>query len=148
MTRVFIDASVFFAACYSKTGSSRELFHRATREEITIVVSSHVLMEVERNLHLKAPAAIPAFQELVDLLPTEVVGRPSLEEVQRAAVYTELKDAPIVAAAIKSGVCYLATWDRKHLVDDPAVASGSGLRIITPDELLGLLGRDEREQTT
>ena len=140
MTRVFIDASVFFAACYSKTGSSRELFRRAIREEITIIVSSHVLMEVERNLHQKAPAAIAAFQELVDLVLTEVVDRPSLEEIQRAAVYTELKDAPIVTASIKARAGYLATWDRKRLVDDPAVASGSGLHIVTPDELLAFLG--------
>ena len=145
MIRVFIDASVFFAACYSQTGSSRELFRKAIREEIRVVVSSHVLMEVERNLAQKAPAAIPAFRELVDLVPAEVVERPSLEQIQQAAAYTELKDAPIVAAAIKAGVGYLVTWDRRHLIDDPNVASGSGLLILTPDELLAQVRRENRK---
>ena len=145
MTKVFVDASVFFAACYSRTGSSRELFLRAIGEEITIVVSSHVLIEVERNLAQKAPAAIAAFRELVDLVPAEVVERPSLEQIQQAAAYTELKDAPIVAAAIKAGVGYLVTWDRRHLIDDPNVASGSGLLILTPDDLLAQVRRENRK---
>jgi predicted nucleic acid-binding protein len=137
--RVFLDASVLFAACYSSTGSSRDLLLRAIEGEIQLILSEHVLMEVERNLAQKAPEALSVFQTLVDLVAPEVVGNPSLEELQRAAAYTELKDAPIVAAATKAGADYLTTWDRRHLIDDPMVAEQSGLRITTPDELIDII---------
>lgn len=53
-----------------------------------------------------------------------------------AAQYTELKDAPVVAAAINSGVAYLVTFDRKHLIHPKEVAENSGLIILTPGGML------------
>jgi len=61
------------------------------------------------------------------------------EEVTDAASYTELKDAPIVAAARKAHVDYLLTFDRKHLLNPPEVAAQSGLTIVLPEELLKIL---------
>jgi len=136
MTRVFLDASVLFAASYSKTGSSRALFREAIRGKIKIVVSPHVLMEAERNLAQKAPGALPALYELSDLVAAQVVEKPSMEELMHATTYIELKDAPIVAAAVKAEVDYLVTWDRRHFIDDPKVAEKSGLTIVTPDKLM------------
>ena len=56
-----------------------------------------------------------------------------------AARYTELKDAPIVAAARRTHVDYLVSLDRRHLVDVPEVALRSGLKIILPGALLAHL---------
>jgi predicted nucleic acid-binding protein len=71
MIRVFVDASVLYAACYSETGSARELLLESVRGRLTLVVSSHVLEEVERNLALKAPQALPAFAALMTLVDPE-----------------------------------------------------------------------------
>jgi len=142
MIRVFFDASVLFSATYSQTGSSRDLIRGAIRGKIQIVVSRHVLKEVTDNLTLKAPGALPAFQQLMDLVLPEVVENPTLEELKRAADYIHPKDAPIVAAAVKAKVDYLVTWDRKHLVDVPKVAERSGLSVMTPGELMGILVGD------
>lgn len=139
MCRIFVDASVLFAACYSKVGASRALFQMAARGEVALVISEHVLMEVEKNLRQKAPAAWPTFRELLNLVAAEVVVKPSLQEVKSAAAYTALKDAPIVAAALNAEVDYLVTWDRKHFVNDPKVAQESGLAIVTPDRLVAIL---------
>jgi predicted nucleic acid-binding protein len=134
--RAFLDASVLFAASYSTSGSSRDLLRAAIRGEVKIVLSPHVLQETEGSLIRKAPQVVPALHELLALVAPEEVARPSLEEVEHAAAYTNLADAPVVAAAAKAAVDYLVTWDRKHFLDDPEVARRSGLVILTPDELM------------
>jgi putative PIN family toxin of toxin-antitoxin system len=141
-TRVFLDASVLFSAAYSAKGASREILRRAFRHEIAIVVSRHVLQEAQRNLESKAPQALGAFEELMSLLSAEIEADPSLSELQAAASYINLKDAPIIAAAVHAKVDYLVTLDRKHFISNPAVQQRSGLSIVTPDQLLAIL-RDE-----
>lgn len=135
MSRAFVDASVLYAACYSKTGSARELLLASVRGLLVLVVSPHVLKEVERNLAHKAPHALSSFRALIQLVDPEITEMPTPDELEQAAAYTALKDAPIVAAAIKARVDYLVTWDRKHLIDPPEVAKDSGLNIVTPGEL-------------
>jgi putative PIN family toxin of toxin-antitoxin system len=140
MIRVFVDANVLFAASYSSHGSSRDLILAAIEDKVQIVVSKYVLTEAERNLARKAPRAIPAFTELTELLSVEVVDKPNLEDVLQAAEYTALKDAPVVAAALSAQVDYMVTWDRKHLIEDIRVADRSGLKIVTPDRIIELIG--------
>jgi hypothetical protein len=45
-------------------------------------------------------------------------------------------DVPILLAAMKAKVDYLATHDRKHFLDDPKVAERSGLKIGAPGNVL------------
>ena len=135
MIRAFVDASVLFAASYSPTGASRELLRLAFHGEVELVTSDDVLEEARRNLAAKLPDTLDLFQQIVELIPFEIV-TPTPEEVQEAATYTEHKDAPIVAAAIKAQVDYLTSLDKRHLVGVPEVAQGSGLKIVLPQELL------------
>ena len=139
MIRVFFDASVLFAASYSKTGSSRDLLLEAIRGHVRAVVTQHVLREAEESLARKAPEALPAWHELLELIGPEIGELPSLQELRQAATYIHPKDAPVVAGAIKAGVDYLVTWDRKHFTDDVRVARESGLEIVTPDQVMTLL---------
>jgi predicted nucleic acid-binding protein len=136
MIRVFFDASVLFAASYSKTGSARDLLREAVRGNVQVVVTQHVLREAEASLARKAPEALPALHELLELVGPEVGELPTLQELREAATYINLKDAPIVAGAVKARVDYLVTWDRKHFIDDERVARESGLKIVTPDEVM------------
>jgi hypothetical protein len=61
------------------------------------VVSNLVLEETERNLAIKVPEALPASQRFLTVVPYERV-RPTKQQVLKAAQYTVLKDADIVAA--------------------------------------------------
>ena len=139
MTRVFLDASVLFSAAYSARGASREILRRSLRHEIDIVVSRHVVEEARRNLGHKAPQALDAFEELISLLSTEMEADPSPSELQAAARYINLKDAPIIAAAVNADVDYLVTLDQKHFIADPTVGQRCGLNIVTPDQLVAIL---------
>ena len=145
MIGVFLDASVLFAACYSEAGSSRDLLREAIRGNVEIVLSEHVLEEARRNLARKAPGALSAFHELLTAIKPQMARKPTLGELRRTAAYIHIKDAPVVAAAVKAKVDCLVTWDRKHFIDDPRVAEKSGLTIITPDQLVATIqGRESR----
>jgi predicted nucleic acid-binding protein len=67
------------------------------------------------------------------------VVRPTKREVLLAATYTEVKDAPIVAAAKKAQVDYLVSLDRRHLVGREVVQNQSELMIVLPETLVSYL---------
>lgn len=137
MIRLFLDASVLFAAAYSSTGASRELMRLALRGDVILSASRFVLEETVRNLSAKALPEISAtFQQLIATLDLEVIPDPAKEDVLAAAAYTALKDAPVVAAAINAQADYLVTLDRKHLIEPVEVAAGSGLSIVLPADAL------------
>ena len=138
MIRAFIDSSVFFSACLSPSGASRALFGLGPQNQLELVVSTLVQQETQRNLAKKAPAAVPHFQRLVIALPFLVVD-PGHAEVIAAAAYTQLKDAPIIAAARLARVDYLCSLDRRHLVDVPEVSRRSGIAIVLPETLLAVI---------
>lgn len=142
MNRVFVDASVFYSACLSATGASREILIRGVSQELVLVISDVVREETERNLADDHPEVLHALAAFWDLVPFEIVD-PSFEEVEAAASYTKLKDAPIVAAAKAAGVDYLVSLDRKDLVDNAKVAQHSELMIVLPGRLLEILRESE-----
>jgi len=142
MITVFVDASVFYSACLSGTGASREIFTMCLRGEIALVVSDLVQEETRRNLGQDNPEALPALELFWDTVPFDVVN-PTKRQVRAAVAYTALKDAPIVAAAMRAEVDYLVSFDRKHLVGRPEIEQHSGLRILLPGELL----REFRQRT-
>lgn len=94
------------------------------------------MTETRRNLDRKAPELVPLLEELLLQIPFELVPDPTKEEVWAAEEYTNPKDAIIIAAAIKARPEYLATLDRKHLIDPPEVAKRSGLAVHTPGEVV------------
>jgi predicted nucleic acid-binding protein len=143
MIKVFLDASVLFAAAYSAKGAARDLILLAVNEKLLPVVSQQVLEEVQRNLSYNYPEKTAILDILLEQLPLEVAANPTKSEVLGAAEYVALKDAPIIAAAINAQVDYLATYDRKHLLNPKIVTEKSGLSIVTPDMIIRLFAADE-----
>ena len=134
MTNVFVDSSVLFSACYSSTGASREIIRQGILGKIKLVISRHIIEEVERNLEIDAPDVMPIFEEFLSTVSFKVV-HPTKNEVKKASEYVDLKDAPILAAARKAKVDYLVSLDTKHLVK-PEVAKRADLNIVLPGEFL------------
>ena len=133
MISVFLDASVLFAAVYSRTGFAHDLLRLILRGKVKAIVSDDVLEEVERNLSRKAPETLAIFKRFMSLAAPEIITNLTKEEVWAVEAYVAQKDAPIVAAAIRAQADYLVTYDRKHLLEPPEVAEKSGLQIVTPD---------------
>jgi predicted nucleic acid-binding protein len=134
--RVFIDASVLFAASFSATGSARDLILVATRGDLELIASSFVLEETRRNLSSKAPRALPAFHAFQAAEVIRIVD-PDATQVRRAAEVVVLKDAPVVAGAIEAKASYLASYDRKHLLGQAAaIKANFDITVDTPDSIL------------
>lgn len=113
LLRALIDSSALMAAVLSETGAAYDLLEAGREGRIALFASLYVLREVERNLNRKAPRGLPAFRSrrgqlsLVD---------PPVDLVVTVARHVELKDAPVVAAALEARADYLVTYDRRHLL--------------------------------
>lgn len=141
-----MDSSALFAAILSSTGGARELIRLAIREEIKLVISEDVITETNRNIGRKAPKLLNNLKMFQRIISFEIVPSPTKEEVRIAEAYVAQKDAFIIAAAIGADVDYVATFDRKHLIDPPEVSRESRLNIDTPGNILGLL-RDSTDDS-
>lgn len=138
MIRLFLDASVLFSAALSETGGSRELLRLGFAGEIELVVSELVLEEARRNLAVKAPHALPAFEVFVSSAPFIVVDA-TRAQVLSMARHTVLKDAPVVAAAKRARAVCVVSLDRKHLLGNLDAEGAAGLRILAPGDALRLV---------
>lgn len=61
---------------------------------------------------------------------------------------THQADVPILVAAMRVKTDYLVTLNRRHFIDDPAVADRSNLRIGTPGDALVWVRRTLTETRT
>ncbi|MEQ8848718.1 hypothetical protein [Botrimarina sp.] len=131
--RVFLDANVLFSA--ANWGSRVARLVAWLLEGHTAVTSDFAIEEAVRNVRLKRSGWSEALEELVAKVETA----PSL--LFPLPVELEVKDQPILCAAIRAKCDLLATGDRKHFghlynqtVDGVTVVSLLGLaKRIVPD---------------
>lgn len=135
--RVFLDSNVILSGLLSDKGAPRIIL------DILCLRLPHLkgltgrdnIIEIERNLTKKLPAAIPVYNEYLPKLNLEIVPLPSHEEVQNLSGHTSDKDLPVLASALKGKADFLVTGDKK----DFAVLMMKGsypFKIMTPAELL------------
>jgi uncharacterized protein len=137
--RIFLDSSVLYAAAFSKRGPARRLILKGLEGSVALSLSDLVLEETKRNLTENAPLALPYFTLLADIF-SPFITNPTKQDVRKAAQVVHLKDAPIVAAAAKAKVDYLATHDVKHLLSHAqAIEAAYGITVVAPAELLSIL---------
>lgn len=134
--KVFLDANILFAAAYSPRGGSREIIRRGIAGELIIIVSTTVLNEAVRNLQQKAPAAVESFRTFIGALDPRIAEEPSKKEAEDIGRYINPEDAIVLAAAIKAGVDYFVTLDKKHFLRDPRVEKKAGLKTLSPRQFL------------
>ena len=138
--RFFLDSSVFFAAVYSGQGHARDLIMLAAVEQpsVRLVISQDVMDETRRNLAYHVPEKLPVYDRFVAAVPFEVVN-PARRSVVGAARRVAAKDAAIVAAARKAKVDALVTFDARHLLNNPVVASYIRAPVVRPQEAVEML---------
>lgn len=110
--RVFLDANVLFSASNEGTNVAR-LIAWVVRDA-RAVTSDLARLEAQRNLSLKRPGWLPAFEHL--LLQVEQVASSSFD----LPVSLNEGDRPLLCAAIRARCTHFATGDRRdfgHLFD-------------------------------
>jgi predicted nucleic acid-binding protein len=131
--RAFLDANVLFSA--SKADSNIARLVAWLQGKDTAVSSDLAIEEARRNLGLKRPSWLPAFEALVD----NVERVPSM--LFTLPVSLPPKDAPLLCAAIRSRCRYFVTGDQRdcgRLMGQ----SVQGVEIVSPLRLAQIL--DER----
>lgn len=114
----------------------------AIRGQVIVVLSSVVIDETRKNLHLKAPDVVPLFEAFVTFGPARRV-EPPLALVLQAAAMIAAKDTPIVAGAQHAGVAYLATYDRRHVLSKrEEISTAFGFVVATANEILASFRRE------
>ena len=134
---IFLDSSALIAGIISETGAAHVLLQLGETEDITLMISEVVFHETERSVARKSPNDLADVQKEIKKARIKIFEDPTNEEVQ-ANLYLmdDPNDVPILLAAIKAKVDYLATHDHKHFLDDPKVAERAGIKIGTPGEVL------------
>jgi predicted nucleic acid-binding protein len=145
---LFLDSSALFAGVASATGASRALLLLAEANQIRVTVSEQVVAETERALARKLPEALGYYREALRSTGLRIVHDPSAEDVGACQdIIAHPADVPIVVAAMRCGANYLATFSRRHFIDDPGVTAKSGIPIGTPGDALAWV-RERLTQST
>jgi predicted nucleic acid-binding protein len=134
---IFFDSSALIAGIVSAAGAARALLLLAEDEKIRLSVSEQVITEVERNIARKIPQALPFSRELILRAKIRILRDPAVEDVLSHLDWiSHPADVPILVAASRARVDFLATLNTKHFMSDTEVSRRSGLRIGTPGDAL------------
>jgi predicted nucleic acid-binding protein len=134
--RPFVDTNVLFSGLYGP-GSPALILAWHARGELTIVVSRQVLDELVRTIRRKRPAILSPLRTFLANAPPEVTADPGPDEVRAAEQCINARDAPILAAAVKSGADCLVSGNTRHFT--PEAGRRAGITIMTPAEYLASL---------
>lgn len=125
--RVCLDADVLFAGAASVTGASHVVLQLGELGIIGLLLPAQALDEVERNLHRKLPAALPALRALAETCttPLPMASRAASGRLARAGE-ADAKDAPILAAALAGRCAWLLTFNVRDYRTDRLRVSEPG----------------------
>lgn len=134
---IFLDSSALIAGIVSAQGAARALLLLGEDEKIILTVSEQVIAEVERNIARKASKALPFAREIILSANIRILRDPPVEEVEKHLDWIgHAVDVPILVAARRAKVDFLATLNTRHFLNDPEVSRRSGVRIGPPGDAL------------
>ena len=137
MIRVFLDANVYFAGFFSKTGASSLILQLAQRGKLQVVASHLVLREADRNLRKKAGReTVTAFHCFLKKTKVQVITSPSERTLRQYEASIHPKDVPVLTATLEAKVDFLITLDRRHFFTPSVMAVSGKLKILTPGDFL------------
>lgn len=107
--KLFLDANVLFTAAHNRSGKAAFVIELAGEGYWQVVTSILAIEEARRNLEIKFPAALDAFESLMD-----AVGVVPAVFDETCPLELPEKDVPIFLSAVGAGCTHLLTGDLKH----------------------------------
>ncbi len=142
VNRVFLDSNVIISGLLSAKGAPRIILdllclHLPNLQSVT---GAYNMIEIERNLSRKLPAALTVFQEYLPRLNLEIIPLPAYETLVPWFGVTSDKDVPVIVSAIEGEADFLVTGDTR---DFGALMQRDDLpfRVLTPAEFVVLAGQ-------
>jgi predicted nucleic acid-binding protein len=108
LDRIFLDANVLFSAAYLELSGLAQLW---TLDAVELLTSAYAVEEARRNLAIDRREALARLEQLTTTVSI-VDARRSLK--LPGNIRLELKDQPILLAAIHGRADYLLTGDARH----------------------------------
>jgi predicted nucleic acid-binding protein len=108
LDRIFLDANLLFSAAYLEKSGLARLWRL---EEAELLSSAYAVEEARRNLALDRPPAVIRLERLTSKL---TLVNPPGDLKLPVAVRLDLKDRPILLAAIHGKADFLLTGDGRH----------------------------------
>ncbi|MDO8445100.1 MAG: PIN domain-containing protein [Deltaproteobacteria bacterium] len=138
--RVFLDSNVILSGLLFDKGAPQTILDLLCLNLPFLkgVTGRYNIMEIERNLAKKLPAALPVYEEYFPRLNLEIIPLPSKDELKKLSGHTAEKDIPVLASALKGRADFLVTGDKK----DFAALMMKGrypFRIMAPAEFLDII---------
>lgn len=135
--RVFLDSSVFVAACASINGASARVLQLCHERRLHCFISSYVLQETQKNVVGKVnDLGKKRFDFFIRSIPFVIVPEPTEKEIAYYRNIINIKDAPILACARKNKVSHLLTLDKKDLLPQKVRKCIHEFKIVTPGEFV------------
>ncbi len=133
--KVFLDSNVIISGLFSDKGAPRVVLDILCLglPVLTGATGEYNLIEIERNLTKKMPDVLPVYRKYLPSLNLEVIPLPSSGEINDLAGATSDKDIPVLVSALKGGVDFLVTGDKKDFIK---LKGKCPFRILTPAEFL------------
>lgn len=117
--RVMVDTNVVVSSVLNSKGTTKAAIFKVSEPPYVLVLCDQILDELRRIFNLKFPYKIPDMERFIstaryDLitLTAEDVKNPVEEKIR------DVKDRPILRAALKAGVDILVTGDKDFLEAD------------------------------
>lgn len=136
--KVFLDSNVIISGLFSDKGAPRVILDILCLglPVLTGVTGEYNLIEIERNLTKKMPDVLSIYKKYLPLLNLEVIPLPSSGEINKLSGTTSDKDIPVLTSALRGGVDFLVTGDKKDFIKLKGKCS---FRILSPSEFLDVI---------
>lgn len=137
MKSVFLDSSILVSASASKTGASAFIVGYSRQNKLKTFVSPEVLKEAQKNIRIKIGGlGYKRFIGYINLGNILVVPSASFDEITLCEKYIDKKDAPILAAFLKSPADFIVTLDRKDFLIPRVIKFCQPKIVLTPGEFV------------
>ena len=132
--KIFLDTSALLAGLNSPQGAAGVILAACFTKQIVPIISGQVIEEANRNIPLKFPGMMNAWQSFL-LIPPMIIKEASSKQIKAAYDILPTSDAPILASAIAVKPAALVTWNTKDFMRK-SVITAVNFPILTPGEFL------------
>ena len=136
-SRIFLDSNVVLSGLFSERGAPRIILDILSLKLpfIVGVTGQYNLLEIERNIARKLPAALPLYKVYYKRMNLEIIPVPSDEEMKRFAGAIARKDIPVLVSAVMGKADFLVTGDKKDF-ERLKIKSDFDFKIVGPSEFV------------
>ncbi len=147
MKKIFIDTSVLFSACSSKSGASARILQLCKQRKVQGYISQYVIIEIKRNVTEKL-GQIEKQRLNSYMLQTHlsIVDNPTKEEILECEEIINKKDAPILACVLNDNIDVLITLNTRDFMKQKVKEFTALLKILTPRDFILLYEKRKQQE--